>query len=174
MSFRSSSTLHSPLSTHEEEADIQGRVCNKSKRFRSAVCQCFVTGSRPIQSLKGSHCRELVAPQSCQIWAASCLELYFYRVVANNTLFGERELSLPRTLNNTVGSCICMDWEGRLPLSSNRSGPFVSALTQVVLQLGQRPIACKSSALMIVMPLCHFRCVAPFESKLCMPINPFP
>lgn len=36
-----------------------------------------------------------------------------------------------------------MDWEGRLPLSSNRTGPFVSALTQVVLQLGQRPIACK-------------------------------
>ncbi|KAL3138449.1 hypothetical protein ABBQ32_006240 [Trebouxia sp. C0010 RCD-2024] len=38
-----------------------------------------------------------------------------------------------------------MDWEGRLPLSSNRTGPFVSALTQVVLQLGQRPIALQSS-----------------------------
>ncbi|KAL3143115.1 hypothetical protein ABBQ38_003388 [Trebouxia sp. C0009 RCD-2024] len=38
-----------------------------------------------------------------------------------------------------------MDWEGRLPLSSNRAGPFVSALTQVVLQLGQRPIALQSS-----------------------------
>lgn len=33
-----------------------------------------------------------------------------------------------------------MEWEGRLPLSSNRAGPFVSALTHVVLQLGQKPV----------------------------------
>lgn len=40
-----------------------------------------------------------------------------------------------------------MDWEGRLPLSSNRAGPFVSALTHVVLQLGQKPIALPNSHL---------------------------
>ncbi|KAA6422816.1 MAG: MPN domain-containing protein, partial [Trebouxia sp. A1-2] len=38
-----------------------------------------------------------------------------------------------------------MDWEGRLPLSTSRAGPFVSALTHVVLQLGQKPIPLQNS-----------------------------
>ena len=46
-----------------------------------------------------------------------------------------------------------MEWEGRLPLSSNRAGPFVSALTHVVLQLGQKPVPCMLPCVVSAEPL---------------------